>query len=61
MLKDFLQLHMKTKGWLMGYLTIADFFFYELCFYVVNFLGSALKTSLIYRNFYNFLCTFENQ
>lgn len=27
------------RGWLMGELTTADFFFYELCFYLTNFFG----------------------
>lgn len=54
-------MHMKNKGWIMSNLTIADFFFYEICFYIVNFLGSSLKNSLIYRNFENFVNMFESQ
>ena len=52
---------MKNRTWLMGYLTIADFFFYEICFYLVNFFGSIIENHMIYRNIKNFKNHFESQ
>ena len=54
-------MYMKNRSWVMGYLTIADFFFYEICFYLHNFLGSVLKNHAIYRNIVAFKKMFESQ
>ena len=48
--KNFLTLYMKNRSWVLGNLTILDFFFYEICFYLTNFLGSVIKNHAIYRN-----------
>lgn len=54
MLVKIMRMYMKTKGWLLGYATILDFFFYEICFYLTNFLGSIIINHPIYRNFNEF-------
>ena len=48
------KMYMKSKRWVFGYATIMDFFFYELCFYLCNFLGSVIVNHPIYRNFNEF-------
>lgn len=56
-----LLLHMKNRSWVMGYLTMVDFFFYEICFYLSNFLGTPIKNHAIYRNILVFKKMFEAQ
>lgn len=46
-----MRMYMKSRRWLLGYATIIDFFFYELCFYLCNFLGSVIINHPMYRNF----------
>ena len=56
-----MKLHVKSKKWLLGYATILDFFFYEICFYLCNFLGSIIINHPIYRSFYEFKIFFEKE
>ena len=48
--------HKTTKKWVFEYLSIVDFFFYDVCFYIINFFREIIEGD----SFLNGIVTFVN-
>ena len=51
--------HKHTGGWVLGELTLIDFYFYETCFYVCGFFQSYIEADEDLKYFIDFCHKFE--
>lgn len=55
-----LKAHLKSQSWVMGDVSLVDFFFYEACFYIAGFLEPYIKNDPHLNGFNSFCKLFES-